>query len=173
MGQNLRGKTYGNTIGTLCQEQRELNRERYRLLLTTIVGQHPLRSLLVIYHIEGKFRQASLDISCCRSLITRKDITPVTLHIDKQTLLTKLHQGILDRGITVGVILHSLTHDICHLVVATILNTLHSVQDTALHGFQTILQMGHGTLEDNIRGIVQEPVLIHTRKTAHTILCRG
>ena len=71
------------------------------------------------------------------------------------------------------VVLHSLTHDICHLVVATILHTLHSVQDTALNGLKTILQMGHGTLEDNIRGVVQEPVLVHTRKTAHTILCRG
>ena len=96
MGQNLRGKTYGDTIGTLRQEQRELNGKRYRLLLTAIIGQHPLRSLLVVDNIEGEFRQASLDISCCRSLITREDITPVTLHIYKQALLTKLHQRILD-----------------------------------------------------------------------------
>ena len=34
---NLRCKTYGNTLCTLCKQQRELYRKRYRLLLTTVV----------------------------------------------------------------------------------------------------------------------------------------
>ena len=72
-----------------------------------------------------------------------------------------------------GVVLHGLTHDICHLIVATILDTLHGVKDTTLHRFETISQVGHSTLQDNIRGIVQEPVLVHTREAAHAILCRG
>ena len=72
-----------------------------------------------------------------------------------------------------GVVLHSLTHNISNLVEATILNTLHSVENTTLNRLQAILQMGNGTLKDNIRGIVQEPILVHTRKATHTIVCRG
>ena len=94
--QDLRSETYGDTISTLRQEQRELHGEGHRLLLTTVIGQHPLRGLLVIYHLKGELRQSCLDISCCGSLIAGKDITPVTLHVDEQTLLAELYQRILD-----------------------------------------------------------------------------
>ena len=127
MWQYLRGKTYGDTVSTLSKQQWELNRQGHRLLLSTVVRQHPLCGLLVVDYIEGKLREARLDITTCSSLVTRKDVTPVTLHIDKKSLLTKLHQGILDRGITMWVVLHSLTHNISHLVVAAILHALHGV----------------------------------------------
>ena len=68
------------------------------------------------------------------------------------------------------VVLHSLTYDVGHLVVATIVNHLHSVQDTALHRLQSIVHVRHGTLQYNIRGVIQEPVLIHTRQTANALL---
>ena len=81
--QNLRCKTYGNTLGTLRQQKRELHRQGYRLLLTAIVRQHPLGSLLVIDHLQSELRQARLDISCCRSIVARKDISPVTLTVNQ------------------------------------------------------------------------------------------
>ena len=71
------------------------------------------------------------------------------------------------------VVLHGLTHNIGHLIEAAILNALHSMENTTLHGLKAIIQVGHGTLQDNIRGVVQEPILVHAREPAHTILGRG
>ena len=63
--------------------------------------------------------------------------------------------------------LHGVTHDVGHLVVASVVHTLHRVKDTALHRFQAVLDMRHGTLQNNIRGIIQEPILIHTAQVMH------
>ena len=40
-------------------------------------------------------------------------------------------------------------------------NNSHGVQDTPLHGFQSVHDVGYGTFQDYVRGIIQEPVLIH------------
>ena len=62
------------------------------------------------------------------------------------------------------VVLHGLSHNIGDLVVAAVVAALHGVQDAALHGLQAILQMGYGTLQNHIRRVVQEPVLVHARQ---------
>ena len=56
VGQNLRCQTYCDTLDTLRQQQRELNRQSYRFLITTIIRRHPLRSLRVENYVECKFR---------------------------------------------------------------------------------------------------------------------
>jgi hypothetical protein len=38
------------------------------------------------------------------------------------------------------------------------------VQDTALYGLQAVAQMGHGSLQDYVAGVIQKPVLIHAAK---------
>ena len=96
MRQNLRCQTYGDTLGTLCKQQWELDWQGHRLLVTTVVRAHPLGGLLVKHHIQSELRQTSLNITTCRCLVTREDITPVTLTINQQILLTQLHQRILD-----------------------------------------------------------------------------
>lgn len=35
------------------------------------------------------------------------------------------------------------------------------MKDTPLHGFETVVDMWHGTLEYDIRGVFQKPTLIH------------
>ena len=63
--------------------------------------------------------------------------------------------------------LHRMTHDIRHLVVAPVVEPLHRVQDAALHGLQAVVDVRHGTLENHIRGIVEEPMLVHPREVVH------
>jgi hypothetical protein len=41
------------------------------------------------------------------------------------------------------------------------------VQDTSLYGFQSVLDMWNGTVEDGIRGIVQKPVLVHATQMVY------
>jgi hypothetical protein len=41
------------------------------------------------------------------------------------------------------------------------------VKDAALYGFQAVLDMGNGTVEDAIAGIVEEPVLVHAAQMVY------
>ena len=63
--------------------------------------------------------------------------------------------------------LHSMAHDVRHLVVATVVHTLHGMEYASLHRLQAILYMWHRTVKDDIRGIVQEPVLVHAAEVMH------
>ena len=162
---NLRCKTHSNTLNTLSKQQRELNRQCNRLIITTIVREHPLSGLGVENNFHSKFGESRLNITGSSSTIACKDITPVTLTVNQQILLSELHKCIANRGISVGMEMHSITHNSRHLIITTILSLAHRVENTPLHGFQTILNMGHSTLQDNIRGIVQKPILVHTRQS--------
>ena len=114
--------------------------------------------------IEGKFRETCLDITGSSRPITRQNVTPVTLAVDQQILLSQLHQGISDGGITVRVKLHCVSDNVGHLIVAAIIQPFHGVQDTTLHRFQSILDMRDSPLQNHVGGIVQKPVLIHARQ---------
>ena len=75
--------------------------------------------------------------------------------------MAHLYQGIADGGVAVGVELHGMSYDVGHLVVASVIHALHGVQNAALHRLQTVLDVGNGTFQNDIRCIVQKPVLIH------------
>ena len=96
-----------------------------------------------------------------------RDVAPVALRVHQQVFLAQLHQGVADGGIAVGVELHGVAHDVGHLVVASVVHALHRVQDAALHRLQAVLDVGHGTLQNDIRGVVEEPVLIHAAQMVH------
>ena len=72
------------------------------------------------------------------------------MRVDKQFLLSELHEGVADRGVAVGVILHGASHDVRHFVEATVVEFLHCVQDAPLHGFQTVLDVGHGAFQNHV-----------------------
>ena len=167
VGQDLRRQTHGDAVGALRQQQRKLDRQRDGFLLAAVVGQHPLGGFLVEDHFGGELRQARLNVTPRGGLVAREDIAPVTLAVDQQVFLPQLHQCVLDRRIAMRVVLHGLSHDVGHLVVASVVDDLHGVQDTPLHGFEAVLDMGYGAFEDHVRSVVQEPVLIHARQFAH------
>ena len=87
--------------------------------------------------------------------------------VDEQVFLTQLYQCVFDGGITVWVKLHGFAHNVGHLVTS-VLHAAHGVQDAALHRFQSVHDVGYGTFQYDIRGIVQKPVLIHA---AQLMLC--
>ena len=165
--QNLRRQSYGNALGTLRQQQRKLRRQRDRLFVAAVVRQLPLGGLWVEHHVERKLRQAGFNISGCRRAVARQDVAPVALRVNQQVLLSQLHQCVADARVAVRVKLHGMSHDVRHLVIAAVVHALHRVQDAALHRLQTVLNVRHGPFEDDVRGIVQEPVLIHAAQVVH------
>ncbi len=163
----------GDTLYTLRQQQRELDGQMHRLLFAAIVRQHPLRRFGIENCIKRKFTEACLDITRGGCAIARKDVAPVPLAIDEQVFLTQLHQGIANAGITVRVVLHGLPHDVGHLVHLAVIHALHGMKDTALNGLQAVLNGRHGTLQYHIRGIIEEPILVHTRQVVLDSIIKG
>ncbi len=79
-----------------------------------------------------------------------EDIAPVALTVYEQVLLTHLHESIAYGSIAVWVELHGVTNDVSHLVVASIVHTLHRVQNTSLHRFEAILNVWDGALQNYV-----------------------
>ena len=161
VGQNLTVQANGNTLGSLRQQQGKFNGQGDRLLVAPIVREFPLRSLGVEDHIQGKLAQTCLDITARCSIVARDDVTPVSLTVNQQVFLSQLHQRVLDAGITVGMELHGMTYYVGYFVVTAVIHALHGVQDTSLYGFKTVTDMGNGSFQNYIRGVIQEPALVH------------
>jgi hypothetical protein len=160
--QHLTAQTDRDALTALRQQQRELHRQEDRLFVPTIVAQLPFGGLRVEDHIVGELAQACFDVTRCGRAIAGQGVPPVTLAVDQQVLLPQLHQRITDARITVRVVLHGMPDDVRHLVVATVIQVLHAVQDPALHRFQSIIQRWYGTFQDHIARVIQEPVPVHT-----------
>ncbi len=167
MGKNLCGQAYGNAFCSLCQQQRIFHRQHDGLFVSAVVGKLPLGGLGVEDGVQGKLRQAGFDVTGSSGTVAGKDVAPVALSVDEQFFLSHLYQGVADRGIAVGVELHGVSHDVCHLIISAVVHALHRVQDAALNGFQTVFYMRDGTVENGIGGIVQKPVLVHAAQVVH------
>ena len=170
MGQELGRQAYGDTFGALCQQQRELDRQRHRFGVTVVVGTGPIGGLMVEDDLLGKLREARLDITRCCGIVTREDVAEVTLRVHQQVLLCQLHKGVADGRIAMRVVFHRVTHDVGHLVEAAVIQFVHRMQDAALHRLQAVLDGGHGAFQNDIRGIVEKPVLEHALKGYHMII---
>ena len=167
VGQHTARQSYGDAVGALGQEQRILYRQGDGFLVSAIVAKLPLGGLGIEHRFEGKFREARLDVSGSGRRVAGEDVSPVSLGVDEQVFLSELYQSVVDGCVAVWVKLHGFAHDVGHLVVAPVVHTLHGVQYAALHRLQSVATVWHGTLQDNIRGVVQEPVLVHARQVVH------
>ncbi len=165
--QYLRREPHGDALHPLRQQQGELHGQGHRFPVAPVVREFPLRCLGVEHHLQGKLRQARLDVPRRRRAVARQDVSPVALAIHQQFLLPQLHQRVAYAGVAVRVELHGVPHDVGHLVVASVLHAAHGVQYAPLHRLQAVHDVGHGPLQNHIRGVVQEPVLVHAVQLVH------
>ena len=147
----------------MSQEQGELHWQGYWLIGRPIIGLLPRCDTVAVDGFESKGGELSLDVSACSSGVPSEDIPPVTLRVYEEALLSELNEGIIDRGIAVGMVLHRLPDDVSYLDELTAVHPLEVVEDAALHGLEPIIDMRHSTLEDDVGGVVKEPRLVHLR----------
>ena len=158
---DLGGHAYGNSLCSLCKQERKAHREFGRFLVASVVGSHPMGDLRIEDHFLGEFAEAGLDVPRGSVAVTGEDVTPVSLAVDQQTLLAQLDQGSQDGSVTMGMVLHRLSDNVGHLGVAAVVHLVHGVEYAPLYGLESVHDVGDGPLEDHIRGIIQEPVLEH------------
>ncbi len=72
-----------------------------------------------------------------------------------------------------GVILHGVTHNVGHFVESAVVEGFHRVEDASLHRFETVVDVGDGTVEDGAGCIVEIPALEHSAQMlAHNIVAQ-
>ena len=66
------------------------------------------------------------------------------------------------------VVLHRLSDDVRHLCITAVVNPPHGVEHTPLHGLHSVNDVRNGPIQDDVRRVVQEPILEHTRQLEFT-----
>ena len=83
--------------------------------------------------------------------------------------MSKLNQCIANRNIAMGMKLHGMTDDIGNFIIPSVLQPAHRVEDSALNGLKSIVQVGYSPFQNYVRGILEEPIFIHTRKVGNIL----
>ena len=172
VGQNEGGHTHTDTFHALRKQQREFDGQRDRLAVTAVVGDLPLSGFVVENHLFGKRSETRLNVTRRGSIVAGEDVTPVSLCVDEQVLLTHLHEGRANGLVAVRVVFHRVTHDVGHLVETTVLQFVHRVEDAALHGFQTVVNVGKGAVENDVGGVIQVPFAVHRLRENYLVQTR-
>ena len=58
-------------------------------------------------------------------------------------------------------VLHGLADDVGNLGEGAVVDLVHCVEDPALHGLEAVGDMGDGTVQDYVGGVIEVPVLEH------------
>ena len=162
--QNLRSQSDRYTLGSLSQKQRELHGQVDRFLVLSIVGIHPFGDFRIEHHLFREFRQTPLDVPAGSIRVPGEDVPPVSLTVHQQILLPYLDQRPEYGRITVRMQLHRLSDYRGHLRISPVIDLEHRMEHTSLDRFQPVIDMRHGPLENDVRGIVQKPLLEHSGK---------
>ena len=149
------------------QKQGKLHGQRDGFFVSSVVASLPLRGFGIENGVECELRKPRLDITWGGSAVASEYVSPVSLRVDKQVFLPHLHKGVADRGVAVGVKLHGMAHNVGHFVVPSVVHAFHRVQYAALNRFQAVGDVRHGAFQDNVRGVVEEPILVHATKVMH------
>ena len=159
---DFRGHTDSDAVSSLGEQQRKADRQFGRFLVATVVGCHPAGEFRFENDFFREFGQTCLNVTGGGIRVAGKDVSPVTLALHGKTLLAYLDQGSEYGGVSVRMILHSLSYDVRDLGETAVVNLEHSVQDPPLDRFESIHDVGYGPLENDIGGIVQEPLPEHS-----------
>jgi hypothetical protein len=164
VGHDFGAQAHRNTLRAVREHQREFHRQIHGFALATVVAQLPYRGVVVEGHIQRELGQARLNITRRSGRIARAVIAPVALTVNQQFFLAHVHHRVANGRVAVRVVLHRLSDEVGHLVVAPVVLLEHGVQDTPLHGFQAVFNGRHGAFEDYVGGIIQKIILVHPRQ---------
>ncbi|NDD40199.1 MAG: hypothetical protein EB082_17620, partial [Verrucomicrobia bacterium] len=87
-------------------------------------------------------------------------ILPHTLSLDEVALVRQHHERVADGSIAVRVILHAIADDVGNLHEPPVIGAVQRPEDAALHGLQTVFEIGDGAVADDVGGVFEE-ALVH------------
>ena len=154
----------GNTARAVDQQQRNLRGEDRGFGNRIVEVERPVDRLLVDvgHHLVGDFLHAGLGVTHGgRRVAVHRAEVALAVHerVAHRPVLSQTHHGVVDRRVAVGVELTEHVADDTRrltrrLVRIEIQLGAHVVEDTAMHGLQTVPHIGKRTRHDDRHRIV-------------------
>ena len=161
---DIGGHADGDTAGTIDQQIRELGRQHQRLVLAAVVVRPEIDgvAIQVFEHFHGDFRHANFGIAHRRGIVAvnRSKVT-LALHqwIAQREILRHAHDGVVNRGIAVRVVLaHHVADDTRRLLewfVPVVGLFEHCKQHTAMYRLQTVTNIRKRTAHDHAHRVLE------------------
>ncbi len=160
---NIGGHTHRDTGRTVDQKVGNARGENRRLTLGTVIVGRKIDGFLVDVGLQlvGDARHAHLGVTHRRRRIAvhRTEVTlPVHQHVAHGERLCHAHDGVIDRHITVRVVL---TDDVTHHaggflvgLVPVVAQLAHREQDTPVNRLQTITHIRQRAADDHAHGVI-------------------
>ncbi len=145
------------------QQVRDARRQDRRLLRAAVVVGREVDGLLVdvAHHLHRDRRELALGVPHRgRAVVARR--AEVALARDHRRAhdprLRQAHEGVVDRGVAVRVVLtHDVTDDAAALVeaaVGAVAAVVHRVEHAAVHRLEAVAHVGQRTRDDDAHGVV-------------------
>ncbi len=169
MGRGAGSHTYGDTLGTVYQEVRNLHRKYRGLLFRLVKVWHKVHHIFVEIPQKRFLRhllQTRLSITHGSGAVTF-DIAEIAVAIYKGhpflEILAHDHQCVVDGTVSMGVVFtHGISHDTGALPVRPVIANaqfMHIVKRPALHRLQTVPDIRQRPGDDDAHGIVYKGFL--------------
>ena len=159
-----------DAVGALEEDDRELGGEGDRLLVAAVVAELPGGGLRVEEDVLGEGGEAGLDVPGRCGIVAGEQVAVVALRLDEPGALADGHERSADGGVAVRVQLHRGADDVGDLVKAAVVHVPERVEDAALDGFQAVVDVRDGTVEDDVAGVVEKPVAVALRERRLLVL---
>ena len=185
VGQNRGGHTDRNTITAEHQQTGNFGRKQNRLLFAPVVVWNKIGNVIVEHCFIGKKRQRTLGITRGSCPVAGKQVSEVSLSLDKVRItdyrrhlflgfgvvdhliaaaafVGKHHDGIADGSISVRMIVHGVTDDIGGFGGTSVFVRLIKCPHNApLDRLQSVIDIRDGTRTDNIARVIQKVAIHH------------
>jgi len=161
---NVRRHAHRDTGRAVDQQVRDTRRQDRRFLFLAVVVGLEVDGVLVDIgqQLAGDLVQAALGVTHgCGAVAV--DGTEVTLaideHVAQREILRHAHQGVVDRGVAVGMVLthgfadHAGALDV--RAVPHVVHFMHREQDAAVHWLQAIARIRQGAPDDHAHGVIE------------------
>jgi hypothetical protein len=154
----------GDPTGAVDEQVRELRRQDGGLALGAVVVLLEVDRFLIEI-VEKRFRdllQATLGVTHRRRRVA-VDRAEVALAVDQRQahreILREADQRVVDRAVTVGVILaHHVADDAGGFLVRAVpvdAHFMHPVEDAAVNGLQAVAHVGQRAADDHAHGVIE------------------
>ena len=167
MGQDHSAHAHRNALGPLDKDYRDLGREHQRLLGPAVVAVYVGGQLRVVENLLCKRQEAAFDVPAGSGGLACKDVAVVSLLLYEQVAVGQFDQRAVYGGITMGVVLHGLAHNVSHLVELAVIHGDKGMEYAPLHRLETVHQIRDSPVADYIGGILQEIIFIKLRYLCH------
>jgi hypothetical protein len=174
VGQDLGRHAHRDALGAEHQHDGQLGREHDRLFVAPVVGGHELGQRGVEHRLEGELREPALDVARGRGGMARMEVPEISLSLDEIVLVREDDERVTDRGVAMGMELHRVADHVGDLMEATVVHLEERVEDAALDGLETVVEIGDRAVEDEVARVLDEVILHQRLELAHgTLLGRS